>query len=118
LISSLERRKKASRMDVKPSEGLKVTVRSSKEAIFGEDGVEIKNSPLPSGKARIGVLTGRTLAGFAEVEMGPLDGKKHWYPIGELETEKGEHIVEEEIAIEMPADDEESEDSEDSSELD
>jgi hypothetical protein len=107
-------------MDVKPSEGLKVTVRSSKEAIFGEDGVEIKNASLPAGKARTGILTGRTLAGFAEVEMGPLDGKKHWYPIGELQTEKGEHVVEEEIAIEMPPDDEEpegSEDSEDASEL-
>jgi len=104
-------------MDVKPSQGLKVTVRSSKEAVFGEEGVEIKDAALPSGKARAGILTGRTLAGFAEVEMGPLDGKKHWYPIGELQTEKGEHVVEEEIAIEMPADDEESEDSEESSEL-
>ena len=104
-------------VDVKPSQGLKVTVHSSKEAVFGEDGVEVKKASLPSGKARDGVLTGRTLAGFAEVEMGPFDGKKHWYPIEELQTEKGEHIVEEEIAIEVPPDDDESEGSDDSEEL-
>ena len=93
-------------MDIKPSQGLKVTVQPSKEAVFGEDGVEVKDASLPSGKARSGVLTGRTLAGFAEVEMGPLDGKKHWYLIEEMLTEKGERIVEEEILIEVPPDDE------------
>jgi len=96
-------------MDIKPSEGLKVNVHPSKEAVFGEDGVEVKNASLPSGKACSGVLTGRTLAGFAEVEMGPLDGKRHWYLIEEMLTEKGERVVEEEIVIEVPPDDDDSE---------
>ena len=77
----------------------------SKEAIFGEDGVEVKKAALTSAKQHGGVLTGRTLAGFAEVEMAELDGKKHWYPTEEMVTEKGEKVVEEETAIEEPTDD-------------
>jgi len=92
-------------MEVRPANGVKVSCDPTKEAIFGEDGVEVKKTTLPSGKHRLGVLTGRTLAGFAEVEMGGLDGKKHWYPTDELVTDKGEKIVEEEIVVEEPADD-------------
>jgi hypothetical protein len=92
-------------MEVRPAQGVKVNCDPTKEAIFGEDGVEVKKAALPTGKIRLGVLTGRTLAGFAEVEMGGLDGMKHWYPTDEMLTEKGEKIVEEEVVIEEPADD-------------
>jgi hypothetical protein len=92
-------------MDVRPAKDLKVICDPSREAIFGEDGVEVKKATLPPGKKRAGVLTGRTLAGFTEVEMGGLDGNKHWYPTDQLLTEKGEKVVEEEVAIEEPADD-------------
>ncbi len=92
-------------MDVRPSKGLKVSCSPTKEAIFGEDGVEVKKASVPAGKNRLGVLTGRTLAGFAEVEMTGLDGKKHWYPTDEMLSDKGEKVVEEEIVIEDPADD-------------
>jgi len=92
-------------MEVRPAKGLKVNCNPSREAIFGEDGVEVKKASITSTKHRLGVLTGRTLAGFAEVEMGELDGKKHWYPTDEVVTEKGEKVVEEEIVIEEPADD-------------
>jgi len=92
-------------MEVKPAKGLKVNCNPTKEAIFGEDGVEVKKASVPAGKHRLGLLTGRTLAGFAEVEMTGLDGKKHWYPTEEILTDKGEKVVEEEIAIEEPADD-------------
>lgn len=95
-------------MDVKPEKGLKVNCSPTREAIFGEEGVEVKKTSLGVGKNRLGVLTGRTLAGFAEVEMTTLDGKKHWYPTEELLTEKGEKVVEEEIVIE-PVDDGEDE---------
>jgi hypothetical protein len=96
-------------MEVRPAQGLKVSCNPTKEAVFGEDGVEVKKASVPSGKHRLGVLTGRTLAGFAEVEMPALDGKKHWYPTDEILTEKGEKVVEEEIQIEEPADDGEDE---------
>jgi hypothetical protein len=92
-------------LEVKPAKGVKVNCNPTKEAIFGEDGVEVKKASVPAGKHRLGMLTGRTLAGFAEVEMTGLDGKKHWYPTEELLTDKGEKVVEEEIAIEEPADD-------------
>ena len=91
-------------MEVRPAKGLKVNCNPSKEAIFGEEGVEVKKATISAGKGRAGVLTGRTLAGFAEVEMEGLDGKKHWYPTDELLTDKGEKVVEEEIVIEVPAD--------------
>ncbi len=92
-------------MEVRPAKGLKVNCNPTKEAIFGEDGVEVKKASVPAGKHRLGVLTGRTLAGFAEVEMTGLDEKKHWYPTEEMLTDKGEKVVEEEIVIEEPADD-------------
>jgi hypothetical protein len=94
-------------MEVRPAKGLKVSCIPTKEAIFGEDGVEVKKATIPSDKHRLGLLTGRTLAGFAEVEMTALDGKKHWYPTDEMLTDKGEKVVEEEIVIEEPADEEE-----------
>src|SRR5271169_189669 len=96
-------------MEVRPTEGLKVNCNPAKEAIFGEDGVEVKKASIPAGKHRLGLLTGRTLAGFAEVEMEALDGKKHWYSTDEMLTEKGEKVVEEEIVIEEPADGDEDE---------
>jgi hypothetical protein len=98
-------------MEVKPAKGLKVNCTPTKEAVFGEDGVEVKKASLPAGKHRVGVLTGRTLAGFAEVEMTALDGKNHWYPTDEMLGEKGEKVVEEEIVIEEPAEDEGEESS-------
>ena len=98
-------------MEVKPAKGVKVNCTPTKEAVFGEDGVEVKKASLPAGKHRMGVLTGRTLAGFAEVEMAALDGKKHWYPTDEMLGEKGEKVVEEEIVIEEPADDDGEESS-------
>ena len=92
-------------MEVRPAKGLKVNCTPTKEAVFGEDGVEVKKASVPSGKNRAGVLTGRTLAGFAEVEMTALDGKKHWYPTDEILTDKGDKVVEEEMVIEEPKDD-------------
>jgi len=96
-------------MDVKPSNGLKVSVKATREAVFGEEGVEVKKVPTPAGAKAAGVLTGRTLVGYAEVEMQALDGNKHWYPVDQLTTEKGENVVEEEIPIEEPSDDAEAE---------
>jgi len=92
-------------MEVRPTKDLKVICNPTREAIFGEDGVEVKKTSIPSVMHRPGMLTGRTLAGFAEVEMGALDAKKHWYPTDQMLTEKGEKVVEEEIVIEEPADD-------------
>jgi hypothetical protein len=96
-------------MEVRPAKDLKVRCTPTKEAVFGEDGVEVKKATIPNEKHKLGVLTGRTLAGFAEVEMTALDGKKHWYPTEEMLTDKGEKVVEEEIVIEEPADDGEEE---------
>jgi len=92
-------------MEVRPTQGVKVICNPTREAIFGEDGVEVKKTSIQSLTNRPGVLTGRTLAGFTEVEMGALDGKKHWYPTDQMLTEKGDKVVEEEIVIEEPADD-------------
>jgi hypothetical protein len=99
-------------MDVKPSKGLKVKVNAVREAVFGEDGVEVKKAAIPTGKMAAGTMTGRTLVGFAEVEMDALDGGKHWYPVEQLTTEKGEKIVEEEIAVEIKEDTSEDADEE------
>jgi hypothetical protein len=96
-------------MEVRPTKGLKVNCNPTKEAIFGEDGVEVKKASIPAGKNRLGVLSGRTLAGFAEVEMVGDDGKKHWYSTEEMLSEKGEKVVEEELVIEEPADSDEDE---------
>ena len=57
-------------------------------------------------------MTGRTLVGFAEVEMDALNGSKHWYPVEQLTTEKGEKIVEEEIVVEIKEDSSEDADEE------
>jgi len=94
-------------MEVKPSKGLKVVVNAKREAIFGDESVSIRNVSLDDG-AKAGDMTGSVLAGFCEIEMPKLDGKRHWYPIGELVGEHGETIVEEEIPIEE-VDEEESE---------
>jgi hypothetical protein len=44
--------------------------------------------------------------------MDALDGSKHWYPVEQLTTEKGEKIVEEEIAVEIKEDSSEDADEE------
>lgn len=93
-------------MEVKPSKGLKVKVNAQREAVFGDESVAINKVSIPNDGSRAGVLTGVTLAGFCEVEMPALDGKKHWYPIGDLSGEHGEHIVEEEIELEEEQEDE------------
>ncbi len=91
-------------MELKPSKGLKILVNAHREAIFGDESVSVQNTALPNGTNR-GVMTGRTLIGFCEVEMQKLDGRSHWYPIEELVGEHGEKIVEDEIPIEIPEDD-------------
>lgn len=96
-------------MDVKPSNGLKVRVGANREAVFGEEGVEVKKISQLNDKDRAGTMTGRTLAGYGEVEMGQLDGKKHWYPIDQLLCENGDQVVEEEIVIETEEDSSEDE---------
>ena len=86
-------------MEVKPAKGLKVHVHASREAVFGEEGVGIEKVSFKSENTTLGTLTGMTLAGFCEVEMPDLDGKKHWYPIESLKGENGEKLVEEEVEI-------------------
>jgi hypothetical protein len=96
-------------LDLKPSKGLKVTVNALREAIFGDESVAVQKVALNDGD-RIGIMTGQVLAGYCEVEMQKLDGRKHWYPIDDLVGENGEKIVEEEIPIESDEEgDEESE---------
>lgn len=96
-------------MDVKPAKGIKVKISASREAIFGEEGVEVKKVDPVSGKSAMGTLTGRTLVGYAEVEMPAMDGKNHWYPVDQMLTESGEKVIEEEIAIEIPEDSDDGE---------
>jgi len=90
-------------MELKPSKGLKVVVNAHREAIFGDESVSVQKVTINNG-ANSGVMTGRTLIGFCEVEMQKLDGHNHWYPIEDLTGEQGDKIVEEEIPIEMPED--------------
>ncbi len=97
-------------MDLKPARGLKVRVEASKEAIFGEEAVQIRNVALPKDGGRNGIMTGTVIAGYCEVDMPSLDGKRHWYPVDGLVGEKGEKIVEEEIELPEEADEEETED--------
>lgn len=92
-------------MEVKPSKGLKVKVNAQREAVFGDESVTINRVSIPGDGNRMGTLTGVTLAGFCEVEMQALDGKRHWYPIGDLSGERGEQIVEDEIQIDEAEDD-------------
>ena len=86
-------------MEIKPSKGVKVVVNAQREAVFGAESVSIQKISLNDG-LRVGEMTGLTLAGFCEVEMPRLDGKKHWYPISDLVGEHGESVVEEEVTIE------------------
>ena len=86
-------------MEVKPTKGLKVKVSATREALFGEEGVEIKKAHSAQDKSNLGVLTGRTLVGYCEVEMSSLDGKNHWYPIDQMIVENGDTLKEEEIPI-------------------
>jgi hypothetical protein len=92
-------------LEVKPSRGLKVKVNAQREAVFGDESVTVSKVSLPDDGSRMGVLTGTTLAGFCEVEMPTLDGRKHWYPVGDLVGEKGELVVEEEIQIDEEGED-------------
>ena len=96
-------------MELKPTKGLKVKVNAQREALFGDESVSVTRVQLPAGSARNGIMTGVTLAGYCEVEMPSLDGKKHWYPVEALAGEKGEKIVEEEIVIEVEEDDDSDE---------
>ncbi len=90
-------------MELKPSKGLKVHVNANREAIFGDESVSVQKASVAAG-ANAGVMTGRTLIGFCEVDMQKLDGRSHWYPIEDLTGEHGEKIVEEEIQVEIPDD--------------
>jgi len=99
-------------MELRPNRGLRVRVSAQREALFGDEDVSVRRLQLPDGPARNGVMTGITLAGYCEVEMPSLDGKKHWYPVESLLGEKGEKIVEEEVVIEESEDDTEEESDE------
>ena len=90
-------------MELKPSKGLKVQVNAHRDAVFGDESVSVQQVTVNDG-ANLGVMTGRTLIGFCEVEMQKLDGHAHWYPIDELTGEHGEKIVEEQVPIEMDED--------------
>lgn len=97
-------------MDAKPTKGLKVKISASREAVFGEEGVEVKK--ISAVKATDGTLTGRTLVGYAEVEASGPEGKSRWYPVDQMVTDKGDKVVEEEIVIEVPEDSESDSESE------
>lgn len=90
-------------MELKPSKGLRVRVGAHREAIFGDESVSVQQVTIGNG-ANLGVMTGRTLIGFCEVEMQKLDGHIHWYPVEDLTGEHGEKIVEEEIPVELDED--------------
>jgi hypothetical protein len=90
-------------MELKPSKGLKVHVNARREAIFGDESVAVQQVTIADG-TNLGVMTGRTLIGFCEVEMQKLDGRNHWYPVDDLTGEHGEKIVEEEIPVELDED--------------
>jgi len=92
-------------MEIKPSKGIKVFVTAQREAVFGDESVSVQKTSLNE-DSRVGVMTGATLAGFCQVEMVRLDGRKHWYPIGDLVGERGEAIVEDEIPLEEEVDEE------------
>ncbi len=98
-------------MDQKPAKGIKVKVEADKEAVFGEEAVQVRKVALPKDNGRNGILTGTVIAGYCEVDMPSLDGRRHWYPVDGLVGENGEKIIEEEL--ELP---EETEDEDDDSE--
>ncbi len=81
-------------------------MNAQREAVFGDESVTVSRVSLPNDGSRQGILTGTTLAGYCEVEMPSLDGKRHWYPIGELAGENGEQLIEEEISIDEEEEDE------------
>ncbi len=91
-------------MELKPTKGLSVKVNASREAVFGEESVEVKKISFKDEKSRSGSMTGVTLAGYCEVEMPNLDEKKHWFPTDDLLAENGAKIVEEEIQIDVNVD--------------
>ncbi len=80
-------------------------MNAQREAVFGDESVSVRRVTLNDGN-RVGVMTGVTLAGFCEVEMPKLDGRKHWYPVGEVTGEQGEQFIEEEIPIEQEEEEE------------
>jgi len=92
-------------LDLKPTKGLTVRVEANREAIFGEEGVDVERVSFLSDSSRVGVLTGLTLAGFCQVKMPGLDGKYHWYPIDGLNGESGEKIIEDRVEIVVEEDD-------------
>ena len=98
-LSILAFKRPETRMELKPAKGLKVRVQALREAVFGEEGVGIQKVSFDGERTTLGTLTVMTLAGFCEVEMADLDGKKHWYPIESLKGENGEKLVEEEVEI-------------------
>ena len=93
-------------MEIKPARGLKVKVNARREAVFGDESISVNEVSFADDRTRAGVMTGVNLAGYCEVEMPGLDGKKHWYPVGELNGENGEQLVEEEIKIDEVDDEE------------
>jgi len=95
-------------LEIRPAKGVKVKVNAKREAVFGEESVDVRKVSIPVEGNR-GLLTGTTLAGFCEVEMPSLDRKKHWYPIEDLVGEGGEKIVEEEIEVDLEEDSPEEE---------
>lgn len=90
-------------MELKPSKGLRVQVNAHREAVFGDESVSVQPVTI-STAANVGVMTGRTLIGFCEVEMQKLDGRSHWYPVEDLSGEHGEKIVEEEVPVDLDED--------------
>ena len=85
-------------------------VNAQREAVFGDESVSVQRIALGDG-AKSGVMTGRTLVGFCEVDMPKLDGHTHWYPVEDLTGEHGEKIVEEEVQVELDEDEGPEEDS-------
>lgn len=69
----------------------------------------VQSVVFPEGRGRLGVLTGTVLVGFCEVDMPDLDGRRHWYPVSDLTGENGEQIVEEPIEVEVPEDEDDTE---------
>ena len=45
-------------------------------------------------------MTGRTLVGYAEVEMETMDGGKHWYPVDQHGPRKARRSSRKEIRVE------------------
>ena len=83
-------------MDVKPTKGLKVKINAAREAVFGEEGVEVKKVSSPwKGPERD--ANRQDTRGLRRGRDHGFDGKSHWYPVDQMLTESGEKVVEEEI---------------------